>query len=146
MSTITETMSADHRRCDSLFTEAEALISKADWARGQTGFSAFQMAVERHLSMEEEVLFPALESRAGQKMGPVQVMRMEHAQIRQLLSDMQQSILRQDKQRYLGLSETLLIIMQQHNMKEENMLYPMADNALGDQTVTLQRLEQWNTD
>jgi len=29
-----------------------------------------------------------------------------------------------------GLSETLNMLMQQHNMKEENMLYPMSDQVL----------------
>jgi hypothetical protein len=29
----------------------------------------------------------------------------------------------------------LLILMQQHNMKEENILYPMCDNALGTSDV-----------
>jgi iron-sulfur cluster repair protein YtfE (RIC family) len=29
------------------------------------------------------------------------------------------------------LSETLMMIMQQHNMKEEQMLYPMMDQTLG---------------
>jgi len=35
-----------------------------------------------------------------------------------------------DKDAYLGLSETLNMLMQQHNMKEENMLYPMSDQVL----------------
>jgi iron-sulfur cluster repair protein YtfE (RIC family) len=36
-----------------------------------------------------------------------------------------------DHDRYLGLSETLNMLMQQHNLKEENMLYPMSDQVLG---------------
>ena len=32
---------------------------------------------------------------------------------------------------YFGIAETLLIMMQQHNTKEENMLYPMCDQHLG---------------
>jgi iron-sulfur cluster repair protein YtfE (RIC family) len=32
---------------------------------------------------------------------------------------------------FLGLSETLNMLMQQHNLKEENMLYPMSDRVLG---------------
>ncbi len=38
----------------------------------------------------------------------------------------------QDTGRYLGFSETLLIMMQQHNLKEESILYPMADSVLAD--------------
>jgi len=64
-------------------------------------------------------------------MGPTQMMRMEHTQMRQLFSDMAQAVENQDKDGYLGLSETLMMIMQQHNMKEEQMLYPMTDRTFG---------------
>ena len=43
----------------------------------------------------------------------------------------------QDADAYSGEAETLLIMMQQHNMKEENMLYPMCDQRLTDQTEAL---------
>ena len=40
---------------------------------------------------------------------------------------------------FLGLSETLNMLMQQHNLKEENMLYPMSDQVLGDEGASLIR-------
>jgi iron-sulfur cluster repair protein YtfE (RIC family) len=49
---------------------------------------------------------------------------------------------RADGAAYLGLSETLLMLMRQHNMKEENILYPMADQALaGEQADLVARME-----
>ena len=43
---------------------------------------------------------------------------------------------------YLGQAETLLIMMQQHNMKEENILYPMCDQHLTEELpAVLQHLE-----
>jgi hemerythrin-like domain-containing protein len=140
-------MAADHRRCDSLFSAAEELISKRDWAAGGTGFKAFRATMERHLAKEEEALFPAYEQRTGQMMGPTQIMRAEHAQMRQLLFELESAVSQQDRDRYLGLSETLMMIMQQHNMKEENMLYPTADRVFGDQIDSvLQQIERWNID
>jgi tRNA 2-thiouridine synthesizing protein A len=38
---------------------------------------------------------------------------------------------------YAGNAETLLIMMQQHNVKEENVLYPMCDQHLADQLDAL---------
>ena len=38
---------------------------------------------------------------------------------------------------YLGLSGTLLILLQQHNMKEEHILYQLADATLGEQGARL---------
>ncbi len=38
---------------------------------------------------------------------------------------------------YLGYAETLLIMMQQHNLKEENVLYPMCDQHLSSRSTEL---------
>jgi iron-sulfur cluster repair protein YtfE (RIC family) len=32
---------------------------------------------------------------------------------------------------FFGIGESMMIMLQQHNMKEEQMLYPMIDRALG---------------
>lgn len=142
MPTITETMSVDHRRCDELFAEAEELIAKGDWEQGGVKFNAFKEAIEHHFSMEEEVLFPSFEKRTGQTMGPTRMMRMEHTQMRQLFADMAGAVADKNSERYLGLSETLMMIMQQHNMKEEQMLYRMIDQAMSDQVdEVLQQME-----
>jgi hemerythrin-like domain-containing protein len=83
-----------------------------------------------HFAMEEAVLFPAFEARTGMSMGPTQVMRSEHEQMRGLIRDMAQALAGSDQDNYLGQSETLNMLMQQHNLKEENMLYPMSDQVL----------------
>ncbi len=64
-------------------------------------------------------------------MGPTQVMRMEHSQIRSLLEEMREAIFHGEQENFFSLSETLLIMTQQHNMKEENVLYPMCEKHLG---------------
>jgi hemerythrin-like domain-containing protein len=130
MTKITEFMESDHRRCDRSFADAEALVSKSEWEQGADRFGQFLDAMEHHFSMEEKVLFPAFEEHTGQTAGPTQVMRSEHTQMRQLLKDMSRALAGEDRDGYLGLSETLMIIMQQHNMKEEQMLYRMADQVL----------------
>lgn len=130
MTKITETMIADHRRCDEMFAEAESLIAAEDWEQGEAQFNEFRAATEHHFDMEESVLFPTFEQRTGQTMGPTSVMRGEHIQMRGLFAEMEDSVKLKDDERYLGLSETLMMIMQQHNMKEEQMLYPMTDQAL----------------
>jgi hemerythrin-like domain-containing protein len=63
--------------------------------------------------------------------GPTEVMRGEHRQMRDLLAQMEGALAVRDSDTFGGAAETLLILMQQHNMKEENILYPMCDNALG---------------
>lgn len=131
MTDITTTMSADHRICDEVFARAEELIADNSWAEGAEKFKQFHDAMEHHFTIEETVLFPAFEARTGMTMGPTEVMRGEHVQMRALFSEMAESVEKQDSEQYIGLSETLLMVMQQHNSKEEQMLYRMADQALG---------------
>ena len=75
-------------------------------------------------------------------MGPTQVMRLEHTQMRALLDDANAALNSGELDDYLGQAETLLIMMQQHNMKEENILYPMCDQHLSAELPdVLQHLE-----
>ena len=130
MHTILDFLGSDHRACDDLFASAEAAVAQKNWDSARDLFGRFQAAMARHLAMEEEVLFPAFEARTGNSMGPTQVMRMEHAQMRSLLQDMASAVSASNQNGFLGLSETLNMLMQQHNLKEENMLYPMSDQVL----------------
>jgi len=130
--TITRKMRDDHHHCDEIFVAAEELVAGGDWQQGAARFEDFAGAIEHHFSMEEEVLFPAFEQQTGMTTGPTTMMRSEHVQMRELLAGMRLAAQRQDQDGYLGLSETMLVVMQQHNAKEEQMLYPMADQALSD--------------
>ncbi|MDD5240492.1 MAG: hemerythrin domain-containing protein [Sulfuricella sp.] len=141
METISSYMTSDHHRCDELFAQAEATVSGQDWAAIAAGLRAFLESMQHHFKMEEDVLFPAFEQRTGMSMGPTQVMRMEHAQMRELFDAMADAVKQQDRDEFLGQAETLLVMMQQHNMKEEQMLYHMADQALaGEMEEMLQKM------
>lgn len=141
MDTISNYMTDDHHRCDELFAQAEMAASGQDWAAIAADLQAFLDSMHRHFKMEEEVLFPAFEERTGMSMGPTQVMRMEHGQMRELFQAMADAVQKQDKDEFLGQAETLLVMMQQHNMKEEQILYRMADQMLaGELEDVLQRM------
>lgn len=131
METISDFLSSDHHRCDDLFAVAEDVAGEGDWERIAAEFGAFLGSMRHHFAMEEEVLFPAFEERTGMTMGPTQVMRMEHQQMRGLFDAMAQAVEKRDRDDYLGQAETLLVLMQQHNLKEEQILYRMADQMLG---------------
>lgn len=131
METISDFLSSDHHRCDDLFAVAEDAAGDGDWERIAAEFGAFLESMRHHFAMEEEVLFPAFEESTGMTMGPTQVMRMEHQQMRSLFDAMGQAVEKRDRDDYLGQAETLLVLMQQHNLKEEQILYRMADQMLG---------------
>jgi hemerythrin-like domain-containing protein len=133
MTTISNFLATDHKRCDSLFAAAESAASNGDWDVATNEFNRFRDAMLHHFAMEEEVMFPAFETRTGMKQGPTAVMRSEHRQMTGLFDSMADGLARKDSNAYLGDADTLLIIMQQHNVKEEQMLYRMADQALSDE-------------
>ena len=123
----------DHRDCDARWADVEELLDTRDVDAARPAWQKFNTGMRRHLAMEEEVLFPAFESAA--KMaggGPTAVMRMEHQQMRGLLDQIDSAMESGDTEQALDIGDTLLMLMQQHNIKEEGMLYPMAEDVLAD--------------
>ncbi|MEI7536931.1 MAG: hemerythrin domain-containing protein [Comamonadaceae bacterium] len=137
MSIPTQVLPDHHRHCDDLFVAAEESAQRGDWAAAAPAFKRFQDQMTAHFAAEEELLFPAFEAATGMSAGPTQMMRHEHEQMRSLLSQLAAACDAHDGDSYDGVGETLLMLMQQHNMKEENILYPMCDQALGAQAQSL---------
>ncbi len=131
MSLPTQVLPAHHRHCDNLFVAAEDAVQRGDWAAAATSFARFHGQMNAHFEAEEELLFPAFEAATGMSEGPTRMMRYEHEQMRSLLSQLEATCAAHDAEGYAGAAETLLMLMQQHNMKEENILYPMCTQALG---------------
>jgi iron-sulfur cluster repair protein YtfE (RIC family) len=130
MKTPTQPLQAHHKHCDELFAAAEAQAHAGDWANCDASSKKFFEELEAHFATEEQVVFPAFEAATGMSMGPTQVMRMEHAQMRELVAQISAALKNRDSRGFAGAADTLLIMMQQHNMKEENILYPMCDSRL----------------
>ncbi len=130
MESIRECLTGDHRACDAAFAATEQAVAAGNWKAARAAFNTLRNAMLAHLAAEEEILFPAFEARTGMTMGPTRVMRAEHAQMRALLDAAGEALAAEDADDYAGNAETLLILAQQHNMKEENVLYPMCDQHL----------------
>lgn len=130
----TQPLHSHHKHCDELFAAAEAFAHKGDWTACAASGARFLAELDAHFATEEQVLFPAFEAATGMSGGPTQVMRLEHAQMRDLMSQLNAAIASRDRNAFAGIADTLLILMQQHNMKEENILYPMCDSSLGTAT------------
>ena len=129
-SIITDSFTHDHRRCDHLLAAAETIVDSNDWAAIESSAEALIDAMNRHFALEEDTLFPELARVFLVAANPIEVMRSEHAQMRQLFEDLSAAVRARDRDVYLGVIETLHFAVQQHNSKEECVLYPMADGAL----------------
>jgi hemerythrin superfamily protein len=133
MPDVTATLTAHHRACDELFLAAEGAAADGIWPECEAKLAAYCTEIERHIEFEEQVLFPAFEQATGMTQGPTTVMREEHAQIRELNARMVAAAARRVSDEFLAASETFLVLMQQHNLKEEGVLYPECDALLGPQ-------------
>lgn len=130
MDRLTRLMQQHHGHCDEVFAAAEAAARGADWQDCAGSLARFRADLLGHLDVEESRIFPAFEARTGNSAGPTQVMRSEHEQMRELLGWLEDALAQRDGDAFADATETLLILMQQHNMKEENILYPMCDRVL----------------
>jgi len=130
METISRHLGTDHKRCDDFFAQAETAVAGTLWTHAEQAMNAFCEALEQHFAMEEQVLFPEFEEAVGTREGPTAVMRMEHRQMREVITMLNDCLAKRDADGFLGYSETLNTLMQQHNMKEESILYPMTDRVL----------------
>jgi hemerythrin-like domain-containing protein len=137
MHAITDFMASDHRACDAMLITVEHAVAKRNWELARSEFARYRDGMLNHFTAEECVLFPLFEQTTGMYRGPTQVMRGEHAQMRLLLTAAASALAEQDVDDYAGNAETLLIMMQQHNLKEENVLYPMCDQHLAAQVEAL---------
>lgn len=129
MSSIKDYLTSDHRKCDELLAiMEESAVNSFETSKGAC--QKFVDETERHFQMEERVMFLEFEEKTGMTQGPTAMMRHEHSQMRSLMQQMLDALEAGNKDKFFGLSETLMILMQQHNMKEEQMLYPMAQQHL----------------
>ncbi|MGA9046804.1 hemerythrin domain-containing protein [Sulfuricurvum sp.] len=140
---ILEFMRDDHRACDHLYTEAENALAEKRVDEAKNLFDAFYQATNHHFDMEERELFITFEKRTGMMGGPTQMMRYEHQQLRSLLESMRLALRENRVNDFFGIGESMMIMLQQHNMKEEQMLYPMIDRTLGeDGSLMIQTLRK----
>jgi len=144
MTSITEALTEHHRLCDELFESASEAADAEDWSALRARLAALSDALARHFAFEEEALFPAFEAMTGLAEGPTAVMRMEHAHMRNLLHGLAAAAPEHDPDGCRAELDNLFVTLQQHNAKEEGVLYPACEqlpaerrDALAEEAVQL---------
>jgi hemerythrin-like domain-containing protein len=141
---ISNYLTHEHRSCDRLFAETEKLIVSGSWEEAEKAFINFADETLKHFKKEEDELFPAFENKTGSTEGPTRVMRFEHDQVRDLIGKMAGAVEAGERDRCLSLAESMMILLQQHNMKEEQMLYAMCDRTFppGEKSRLVEAMEE----
>jgi uncharacterized protein (DUF2249 family) len=130
--TVSDALAWDHDRLDAIERDAFAARDRGEAAEACRLFDEFARGLGRHIAFEEAILFPAFENATGHPptAGPTAVMREEHRIIRSLLSEISAE-LRDPAASPVDRRRSLAWVLGEHNVKEEQMLYPMTDSVLG---------------
>ena len=123
-------LAKQHSECDDQLNRCEAALHKGDMPAAGRNFRLFSEFLDSHFALEENKLFPALEEATGVTAGPTAVMRAEHAEIRSLRDEAYAAIEAHQPTEALATIDTLNVLIQQHNVKEENILYPMCGSSI----------------
>jgi uncharacterized protein (DUF2249 family)/hemerythrin-like domain-containing protein len=128
---VTEALGWDHDRLDALEQTAMEAWDAGDGLVAARLHLRFVFGLSRHIRFEEGVLFPEFERVSGlpADRGPTTAMRDEHRQIEALLEDVKQMAISGVRPAESTRAD-LRAVLFGHNVKEENVLYPMLDRAL----------------
>lgn len=130
MGTLCDYLLYDHQRCDDLFAQVETRAAMKEWTRAEECFEAFAAALVRHIQTEETVLFPAFEKAIRGSGMPIAMLRLEHQRIHAVVGRIRDALCRCDAVDFALHCETFALLMQQHSVKEEDMLYPLLERML----------------
>jgi iron-sulfur cluster repair protein YtfE (RIC family) len=126
---ITTTMTGDHRRMEGTLAEAARLLAAGLVAEGRAAVDRLDADMRLHLQAEEDLIFPVFEARAGIA-GPVAVMRREHRAIEAHLGAVMVALDRMDAASAQDRLRRLAVLLTDHHLKEERILYPKTDLVL----------------
>lgn len=135
---------AEHRQVESSVRALEELFDAArPWSGAQSEAydgvcRFFDHQVTAHIRNEEEALFPVLEDYLPRDVGPLAVLRAEHAEIATRYSLMRHAgdALRlsarnpQAAADFMAHGRKLVLLLQDHMYKEDRVLYPLVARLL----------------
>ena len=137
MGALRDYLARDHSHCDAVMRSTATCVAQRDWVAAQAAIVAFQGAMEGHLLVEENVLFPAFEATLGHGDSPTRAMRAEHLRIRAVIGRLTDSVSARDADAFATHAEVLLLALHQHAEKEEGVLYPMIERILAHRCVAV---------
>jgi len=132
--TITGFMDAEHNRLRDLWEQTTAALKAEEFGRVHTVARDLITAVKRHISVEEQILFPAIESK-GKNNEPTDAMRLEHRQMEHMLEHLKPLLTVAELWTGIKAVEGQEIepgaLLRSHENKEHDVLWPLADKLLG---------------
>ncbi len=136
---ITNFMSEDHDRLEAIFKQFQH-SKKIDPNLSNKLFYDFKIGLQRHIVWEEEILFNYLENKkkalksSASNSNPIALLRMHHTQIKDYLDKIHKKL--EDMDMNTDQLESWLIeLLNEHNIQEEDIVYPWIDEELSERDI-----------
>jgi len=130
---LTDALLGEHGAFYALFEHVEEIASAGgEIAQIQGAITVLETMVLSHATLEEELLFSALEPHLGRDTGPLARMHGEHEEMEILLARIEEAEDIPDAIRWI---DRALSSARAHFKKEEEILFPMAQELIGDEAL-----------
>ncbi len=127
---VTEYLAWDHDAQEDLLLETRDAADRGDLASASSRYDAYERGLQRHMRLEERILFPLIEAVVPSVAGVVLDMRQEHGVVRRRLEAMRKALIAGDLDDFRRSYEALGWVLLAHEAREEKLLYPVLDRSL----------------
>ena len=131
--TITEYLSWDHARLDAALDEVCALMERGELATARQRFAKFHALMMRHIRLEEGLLMPVVEGKAGLRIASMEDSRREHKRIIEAIVSMKSALQADGGAPFLEARLKFAALLPAHHAQEEKTIYPVIDGAMSDE-------------
>ncbi len=130
--TVSDYLGWDHARLDVILNDVSRLVGQKAYVDASRAFAEFACGLNWHIEAEETTLFPAFEEKTGIVQGPTVVLREEHRVIQRCIVEVTSALATSDAGTIERAISDLRETLGDHNIKEEQVLYPMTDRVMTD--------------
>lgn len=103
--------------------------SAGRWEEAANTFAAFRRGIQRHMEVEEQVLFPAVEG--GAETPLTAILRKGHRDLRAFFDEIDDALEARDLEECQRIAATMQALLARHDETEETELYPAAQERFG---------------
>lgn len=129
---VSEYLGWDHQRLDTILVRVTHLVREGAQQDASRSFAEFSCGLNWHIDAEEMTLFPAFEEKTGIRDGPTRVLRVDHRLIRFRMDEVTSALAAGDAAAIERAIAALGDALDDHNVMEERVFYPLADQAMTD--------------
>ena len=134
-----EELKSDHQNILKHLDDLETVINQPtiDYVKIKAFLLFTETFAEPHHQKEEQILFPALEKKGiPNEGGPIGMMLMEHAAKRDYLVKMREDLQKNNDIKLKENTKAMISLLKEHIYKEDNILYPCAQDALTEEELS----------